>query len=435
MWPVDFIEEKRDGKEQSASRIKKFIEDYTQGRVADYQAAAWLMAVYLKGMHERETAALTTAMRNSGDVVDLSAIEGVTVDKHSTGGIADTTTLIVAPLVAAAGVKVAKMSGRGLGFTGGTLDKLESVPGFRITLSKEEFFNQVNRIGLAVIGQSGELAPADKLLYALRDATGTVESIPLIASSVMSKKLAGGADAIVLDVKYGSGAFMKTKERAFELARAMVDIGVAAGKPTTAVLTAMNAPLGMSIGNSLEVDEAVDVLSGRGGKRLKEVVLTVGAYMLKAAGLVTTAEEGRTVLQEHIDNGSGLQKFKEFLEAQGGDTSFIGVRPLTRRVNAREIRVERSGFIAHVDGRALGEIAMETGAGRAHKDDVINLYTGLALHKEVYDKVEAGDLLCTLYGGEGADTAAYEERVRVAFQIEETEPTEKEAVVATVIDR
>ena len=419
MWPVDFIEEKRDGKEQSTSRIKKFIEDYTQGRVADYQAAAWLMAVYLKGMNERETAALTEAMRNSGEVVDLSAIEGV----------------IVAPLVAAAGVKVAKMSGRGLGFTGGTLDKLESVPGFRITLSKEEFFNQVNRIGLAVIGQSGELAPADKLLYALRDATGTVESIPLIASSVMSKKLAGGADAIVLDVKYGDGAFMKTKERAFELARAMVDIGVAAGKPTTAVLTSMNAPLGMSIGNSLEVDEAVDVLSGRGGKRLKEVVLTVGAYMLKAAGLVTTAEEGRTILQEHIDNGSGLQKFKEFLEAQGGDTSFIGVRPLTRSVNAREIRAERSGFIAHVDGRALGEIAMETGAGRAHKDDVINLYTGLALHKEVYDKVEAGDLLCTLYGGEGADTAAYEERIRDAFQIEAAEPKEKEAVVAAVIDR
>ena len=344
MWPVDFIEEKRDGKEQSASRIEKFIEDYTQGRVADYQAAAWLMAVYLKGMHEEETAVLTAAMRDSGEVVDLSAIDGVTVDKHSTGGIADTTTLIVAPLVAAAGVKVAKMSGRGLGFTGGTLDKLESVPGFRITLSKEEFFNQVNHIGLAVIGQSGELAPADKLLYALRDATGTVESIPLIASSVMSKKLAGGADAIVLDVKYGSGAFMKTKERAFELARAMVDIGVAAGKPTTAVLTSMNAPLGMSIGNSLEIDEAVDVLSGRGGKRLKEVVLTVGAYMLKSAGLVATAEEGRTVLQEHINDGSGLQKFKEFLEAQGGDTSFIGVRPLTKRVNARDIRAERTAL-------------------------------------------------------------------------------------------
>ena len=295
MWPVDFIEEKRDGKEHSASRINRFIKEYTQGNVTDYQAAAWLMAVYLKGMSDEETAALTTAMRDSGEVVDLSPIKGITVDKHSTGGIADTTTLITAPLVAAAGVKVAKMSGRGLGFTGGTLDKLESVPGFRISLTKNEFFNQVNRIGIAVIGQSAELAPADKLLYALRDTTGTVESIPLIASSVMSKKLAGGAQAIVLDVKYGDGAFMKTRKKAEELARAMVRIGKLAGKPTTAVLTSMDAPLGMSIGNGLEIDEAVQVLSGTGGKRLTAVVLTIGAYMLKAAGKAANVEEGKAI--------------------------------------------------------------------------------------------------------------------------------------------
>jgi len=434
MRAVDIIQKKRDGLALNKEEIEWLIEGYVSGTVPDYQMSAFAMAVYFKGMTTEEISHMTMKMVQTGQQFDLSAIPGIKVDKHSTGGVGDKVTLVLVPLVASFGVPVAKMSGRGLGHTGGTIDKLESIKGFQIERTQEEFIQQVQEIGLSVIGQSDQLVKADKLLYALRDVTATVDTIPLIASSVMSKKLAGGADAIVLDVKYGSGAFMKTKERAFELARAMVDIGVASGKPTTAVLTSMNAPLGMSIGNSLEIDEAVDVLSGRGGKRLKEVVLTVGAYMLKSAGLVATAEEGRTILQEHINDGSGLQKFKEFLEAQGGDTSFIGVRPLTKRVNARDVRAEKSGFIVHVDGRALGEIAMETGAGRAHKDDVINLYTGLALHKEVYDKVEAGDLLCTLYGGEGADTAAYEERIRAAFQIEAAEPKEKEAVVAAVID-
>lgn len=434
MWPVDFIEEKRDGKEHSASRINRFIKEYTQGNVTDYQAAAWLMAVYLKGMSDEETAALTTAMRDSGEVVDLSPIKGITVDKHSTGGIADTTTLITAPLVAAAGVKVAKMSGRGLGFTGGTLDKLESVPGFRISLTKGEFFNQVNRIGIAVIGQSAELAPADKLLYALRDTTGTVESIPLIASSVMSKKLAGGAQAIVLDVKYGDGAFMKTRKKAEELARAMVRIGKLAGKPTTAVLTSMDAPLGMSIGNSLEIDEAVQVLSGTGGKRLTAVVLTIGAYMLKAAGKAANVEEGKAILQAHVDDGSGLKKFKDFLEAQGGDASFIGVRPLTEPVNTREIRAEKSGVVTAVDGRGLGAVAMELGAGRAHKEDPIELYTGLALHKEIYDTVAEGDPLCTVYATARTDIRPYEERIRKAFHIEAGKNVEEEPVIGEVIE-
>lgn len=434
MWPVDFIEEKRDGKEHSASRINRFIKEYTQGNVTDYQAAAWLMAVYLKGMSDEETAALTTAMRDSGEVVDLSPIKGITVDKHSTGGIADTTTLITAPLVAAAGVKVAKMSGRGLGFTGGTLDKLESVPGFRISLTKGEFFNQVNRIGIAVIGQSAELAPADKLLYALRDTTGTVESIPLIASSVMSKKLAGGAQAIVLDVKYGDGAFMKTREKAEELARAMVRIGKLAGKPTTAVLTSMDAPLGMSIGNSLEIDEAVQVLSGTGGKRLTAVVLTIGAYMLKAAGKAANVEEGKAILQAHVDDGSGLKKFKVFLEAQGGDASFIGVRPLTEPVNTREIRAEKSGVVTAVDGRGLGAVAMELGAGRARKEDPIELYTGLALHKEVYDTVAEGNPLCTVYAAAHTDIRLYEERIRKAFRIEAGKNVEEEPVIEEVIE-
>lgn len=330
MWPIDCIAHKRDGRVLSDEEITRFIGDYTAGRVTDYQAAAWCMAVYLKGMGARETTALTKAMAESGDLVDLSSIPGIKVDKHSTGGIADTTTLIVAPLVAAAGVPVAKMSGRGLGFTGGTIDKLQSIPGFQTELSEDAFLQQVRDMGMAVISQSGEIAPADKLLYALRDATATVESIPLIASSIMSKKIASGADAIVLDVKYGDGAFMKTKERARQLARTMVDIGRLAGRPTRAVLTSMEAPLGTAIGNSLEVDEAVEALSGKGGRRLMEVVEAIGSQMLILGGKAADEDKARACIRHLVQNREGLKKFRQFVRAQHGSASWIGKKPLTR---------------------------------------------------------------------------------------------------------
>ena len=403
MWPIECIEHKRDGKVLTKGEIDRFISEYTAGKIADYQAAAWLMAVYLRGMNEEETTELTLAMARSGDTVDLSSIPGVKVDKHSTGGIADTTTLIVAPLVAAAGVPVAKMSGRGLGFTGGTADKLESIPGFRLDLREDEFLQQVRHIGLSLITQSGHIAPADKLLYALRDATGTVESLPLIASSIMSKKIASGADAIVLDVKYGDGAFMKTKEDAATLATMMVRIGALAGKPTRAVITSMEAPLGTAIGNSLEIDEAVDALSGKGGRRLMEVVRVIGAQMLLAGGKTASEEEGERLIDELVASGRGLAKFKEFIKAQGGNTSWIGKKALTKAPQAFTAVCTDEGYITEIHGRALGEIAMTMGAGRARKEDSIDPMVGIRLFKELGDYVRAGEPLFTLYGKADAD--------------------------------
>ena len=398
MWPIDCIAHKRDGKTLAPQEIRRFIQEYTAGQIADYQAAAWLMAVYLQGMNAEETTVLTDAMARSGDRVDLSSIPGIKVDKHSTGGIADTTTLIVAPLVAAAGVPVAKMSGRGLGFTGGTADKLEAIPGFHVELPEQRFLEQVRRIGLALITQSGEIAPADKQLYALRDATGTVESIPLIASSIMSKKIASGADAIVLDVKYGDGAFMKTKERALSLARTMVAIGKLAGKQTRAVVTSMEAPLGTTIGNSLEVDEAVEALSGKGGRRLMEVVEVIGAHMLIAGGKAADEGQGRQIIRSLIANRQGLKKFRECVQAQGGDTSWIGRRPLTKAPQVFTAVCTDTGYITAIHGRALGEIAMAMGAGRRHKGDTIDPMVGIRLFKELYDPIRAGEPLFTIYG-------------------------------------
>lgn len=413
MWPIDCIEHKRDGKVLTKEEIHRFIDDYTAGRIADYQAAAWLMAVYLRGMTAEETTELTMAMARSGDIVDLSSIPGIKVDKHSTGGIADTTTLIVAPLVAAAGVPVAKMSGRGLGFTGGTADKLEAIPGFRIELPEDQFLQQVRRMGLALITQSGDIAPADKLLYALRDATGTVESIPLIASSIMSKKIASGADAIVLDVKYGDGAFMKTKEDARKLARMMVDIGRLAHKPTRAVITSMEAPLGTAIGNSLEVDEAVDALSGRGGRRLMEVVRAIGAQMLLVGGKAGSEGEGEQIIDDLVASGKGLAKFKEFVKAQGGSASWIGKRPLTKAPQMFTAVCTDEGYITEIHGRALGEIAMAMGAGRARKEDPIDPMVGIRLFKELGDFVKAGEPLFTLYGKADATWLALPRRLRL----------------------
>ncbi|PAV38183.1 thymidine phosphorylase [Megasphaera sp. ASD88] len=433
MWPIDCIEHKRDGKVLTKEEIHRFIDDYTAGRIADYQAAAWLMAVYLRGMTAEETTELTMAMARSGDIVDLSSIPGVKVDKHSTGGIADTTTLIVAPLVAAAGVPVAKMSGRGLGFTGGTADKLEAIPGFRIELPEDQFLQQVRRMGLALITQSGDIAPADKLLYALRDATGTVENIPLIASSIMSKKIASGADAIVLDVKYGDGAFMKTKEDARKLARMMVDIGRLAHKPTRAVITSMEAPLGTAIGNSLEVDEAVDALSGRGGRRLMEVVRAIGAQMLLVGGKAGSEAEGEQIIDDLVASGKGLAKFKEFVKAQGGSASWIGKRPLTKAPQMFTAVCTDEGYITEIHGRALGEIAMAMGAGRARKEDPIDPMVGIRLFKELGDFVKAGEPLFTLYGKADADMARIAQEIASHIIVQSRRPDHIEPVISEII--
>ena len=433
MWPIDCIEHKRDGKVLTKEEIHRFIDDYTAGRIADYQAAAWLMAVYLRGMTAEETTELTMAMARSGDIVDLSSIPGIKVDKHSTGGIADTTTLIVAPLVAAAGIPVAKMSGRGLGFTGGTADKLEAIPGFRIELPEDQFLQQVRRMGLALITQSGDIAPADKLLYALRDATGTVESIPLIASSIMSKKIASGADAIVLDVKYGDGAFMKTKEDARKLARMMVDIGRLAHKPTRAVITSMEAPLGTAIGNSLEVDEAVDALSGRGGRRLMEVVRAIGAQMLLVGGKAGSEGEGEQIIDDLVASGKGLAKFKEFVKAQGGSASWIGKRPLTKAPQMFTAVCTDEGYITEIHGRALGEIAMAMGAGRARKEDPIDPMVGIRLFKELGDFVKAGEPLFTLYGKADADMARIAQEIASHIIVQSRRPDHIEPVISEII--
>lgn len=433
MWPMDCIAHKRDGQVLTADEIRRFIADYTAGRIADYQAAAWLMAIYLQGMTDEETTELTLAMAKSGDIVNLSSIPGIKVDKHSTGGIADTTTLIVAPLVAAAGVPVAKMSGRGLGFTGGTADKLESIPGFHVVLPEEKFLDQVRRVGISLITQSGEIAAADKLLYALRDATATVESIPLIASSIMSKKIASCADAIVLDVKYGDGAFMKTKERAQELAKIMVSIGRLAGRPTRAVITSMSAPLGTAIGNALEVDEAVEALSGKGGRRLMEVVEALGAQMLIVGQKAADEAQGRAMIRELIASGKGLSKFKECIKAQGGSTSWIGKRPLTKAEQVFTAVSTDGGYITRIDGRALGEIAMEMGAGRARKEDAIEPMVGIRLFKELYDPVRPGEALFTLYGKKGDDMMALAQRAADHIIVTDEQAAVQEPVVSDII--
>ena len=397
MWPQDCIIHKRDGGELSRKEIYRFITDYTSGNIPDYQAAAWLMAVYLQGMTARETTDLALAMAHSGRIADLSTVPGIKVDKHSTGGIADTTTLIVVPLVAAAGVPVAKMSGRGLGFTGGTLDKLEAIPGFSTQLTTNRFLQQIRQHGAAVMGQTTDLAPADKLLYALRDATGTVESLPLIAASIMSKKIAAGADAVVLDVKYGDGAFMKTPAQARQLAQQMVDIGALAGLPTCAVLTSMEAPLGTAIGNSLEIDEAVETLSGKGNSRLTAVVEEIGSRMLYMAHCTATVAAGREKLQADWKSGAGLKKFKELIRAQGGETGWIGKHALTQAPFVYTAVSTEGGYITAIKAKTLGEIAMRMGAGRAQKEDVVQPMVGIRLFKELYDPVRPGEPLFTLY--------------------------------------
>ncbi len=390
--------QKRDGKELMTEEIKFFINGYTDGSIPDYQVSALAMAIFFKDMTDRERADLTMAMVESGETIDLSAIEGIKVDKHSTGGVGDTTTLVLGPLVAALDVPVAKMSGRGLGHTGGTIDKLEAVEGFHVEITKEQFIDIVNRDKVAVIGQTGNLTPADKKIYALRDVTGTVNSIPLIASSIMSKKIAAGADAIVLDVKTGAGAFMKTEEDAKELAHAMVRIGNNVGRQTMAVISDMSQPLGFAIGNALEVKEAIDTLKGEGPEDLTELVLVLGSQMVVLAKKANTLEEAREMLIEVMKNGKATAKFKEFLSNQGGDSSIVdNPEKMPQAKYVIDVPAKTSGVISNIVADEIGIAAMLLGAGRATKEDEIDLAVGLMLRKKVGDAVKEGEPFVTIY--------------------------------------
>ncbi|WP_336771798.1 pyrimidine-nucleoside phosphorylase [Paenibacillus sp. MMO-58] len=434
MRAVDLIQKKRDGGELTAKELTFLVDGYCDGDIPDYQMSAWAMAVLFRGMTPAETAALTLAMANSGDQVDLAPIAGVKVDKHSTGGVGDKTTLIIAPLVASVGVPVAKMSGRGLGHTGGTIDKLESIAGFQTELTREKFLEQVNELGLSVIGQSGNLAPADKKLYALRDVTATVESIPLIASSVMSKKIAAGADAIVLDVKTGSGAFMKTVDDSEKLAQAMVEIGTQVGRQTAAVISDMDQPLGFAIGNALEVREAIETLQGNGPADLTELCLTLGAHMVVLGGKASTVAEARGLLQSKLDNGEALAKFKQFVAAQGGDVSVVDdVNRLPQAAELVEVKASSAGFIAAIDAEELGIAAMLLGAGRATKDASIDYSVGITIRKKVGDSVSEGDTLAVLHT-RAQDSTVEEviDKVREAYTVAADKPEERPLLLSVV---
>ncbi|ENZ6559961.1 pyrimidine-nucleoside phosphorylase [Enterococcus faecium] len=409
MRMVDLIEKKRDGNELSKEEIEYIVTNYTNGKIPDYQVSALLMAIFYQDMTNEEITNLTLAIANSGDVIDLSSLEGIKVDKHSTGGVGDTTTLILAPLVASIGVTVAKMSGRGLGYTGGTLDKLEAIPGFQIELSDEEFVRIVNESKVAVIGQSGNLAPADKKLYALRDVTATVDSLPLIASSIMSKKIAAGADAIVLDVTTGDGAFMKNIEDARRLAKTMTSIGKLANRETVAVISDMSEPLGEAIGNSLEVVEAIETLQGNGPEDLVEMCYALGSQMVVLAGKAKTTDEARTLLQEALESGKALEKFKEMIQNQGGDPAIVEhpERILTARYTM-ELPAKQSGVVSKIVANELGIAAMMLGAGRKTKEEDIDHAVGLKLHKKIGDTVTKGESLLTIYSNDEEITSVIE---------------------------
>ncbi len=420
MHAVDLIRKKREGLRLSRAELEYLITGYVRGDIPDYQMAAWNMAVYFRGMDAEEITDLTLIMAHSGDILDLRGIKGVKVDKHSTGGVGDTTTLIVTPLVASLGVPVAKMSGRGLGHTGGTVDKLESIPGFKVTLTPHEFVSQVNRIGLSLVGQTGHLAPADKLLYALRDVTATVESIPLIASSIMSKKIAAGADGFVLDVKVGTGAFMKTEAEAVELAKTMVQIGQLAGRNTVALVTDMNQPLGRSIGNALEVKEAIRTLQGAGPIRLTGLCIELAVEMVLLAGAATSAGQARKLVEQSLQNGHALRKFGELVEAQGGDSQVVHELTLLPQAEyTGNVLAPGTGFVHAVDPMSIGVTAMELGAGREHKDSVIDLAVGIELQAEVGDYVRQGEVLAKLHANDPKKLDEVMDQALQAFKISE----------------
>ena len=433
MRMYDVIMKKRNGGELSKEEICFFVNGYTVGEIPDYQVSALMMAIYFRGMTEKETYELTMAMAHSGDILDLSRIQGIKVDKHSTGGVGDKTSLALTPMVAACGIPVAKMSGRGLGHTGGTIDKLESFPGFSTSLSTEQFIDNINRIGIAIMGQTADLAPADKKLYALRDVTATVDNMSLIASSIMSKKLAAGADAIVLDVKTGSGAFMKKKEDALALAEEMVKIGKNAGRKTIAVISDMDQPLGYAVGNALEVREAIDTLRNEGPEDFVELCLTLGSQMLIAGGKAENQENARKMLLEVLENGRALDKLAEFISAQGGDGEVVYHPELLPQASIqKEIASPSDGYIGHIECDEVGICSLILGGGRETKESEIDLAVGIVLNKKVGDKVSKGETLAILHGNDAKKVAEAEKRYLNACTIVKI-PVEKEPMIKKII--
>lgn len=434
MRMIDLIEKKKKGENLTKEEIDFLVHNYVNKTIPDYQMSAFLMAVYFNGMNHDEIFALTNAMLNSGETIDLSSIEGVKVDKHSTGGVGDKTSLVVGPLAASFGVKIAKMSGRGLGHTGGTLDKLESIPGFQIEISTEDFFKQVNEIGIAIIGQSKEVVPADKLLYALRDVTGTVDSIPLIASSIMSKKLASGADYIVLDVKVGSGAFMKNVDEATTLAKTMVELGKKANRPTIATLTNMEQPLGCAVGNALEIIEAVDTLKGKGPKDFTELCIDLTTEILVIAGVAQNEEEGKKMVVDALHDGRGLDKLKEMVKWQHGDERAIddySLLPTAQEVIDLVFEGNETAFVSHIDALKVGEAAMLLGAGRATKEDSIDPAVGIYLHKKVGDVLLPNDVLATVYSN-GKGTEETIQMLLDAYEMSNTDVESQNIIIKTI---
>lgn len=434
MNPCDIIRKKRFGGELNEKEIRAFVNGVVDGSFADYQISALLMAICINGMSDRETLALTLAMAHSGDMLDLSRIPGIKADKHSTGGVGDTTSLVLVPLVACCGVRMAKMSGRGLGFTGGTLDKMESIPGMCVDLSVDAFEKQVTNVGCAIIGQTAELAPADKVLYALRDVTATVDCLPLVVSSILSKKLAAGCDVVVLDVKTGSGAIMDTPEKSRQLAETMVRIGSLSGKKFSAVITDMNQPLGNYIGNALEVEEAIDILAGRTEGDLKTVALTLGAHILRNAGVVSTVEAGVRHLEEKIRSGEGLRKFAEMIAAQGGDPRVTEDTALLPHAPKRiELRADKDGWLGSIVTSDVGNAAKLLGAGRERKTDELDLSVGLIMKKRVGDRLRRGDVIAELHVGEKSDSVGAYNLLKGAIAISDA-PVPKPRLIHAVVE-
>lgn len=433
MRMYDLILKKRQGNTLTKEEIQWMIREYTDGKIPDYQMSAMMMAVCFQGLDKEETYELTMAMAQSGEMLDLSGIEGVKVDKHSTGGVGDKTSLALTPIVASLGIPVAKMSGRGLGHTGGTIDKLESIPGFSTQLTDEQFEEQVNSIGVSIMGQTKDLAPADKLLYALRDVTATVDQISLIASSIMSKKLAAGADAILLDVKTGSGAFMKEESEAVKLAQEMVDIGKSAGRKMTAVITNMDEPLGMAVGNILEVKEAIDTLKGNGPKDFTELVETLASHMLIFGGIAEKFDEALSMVRGAVRDGKALDKFKQFVSAQGGDTRYIDHPELFEQAHIiEEIRSEQDGFVERINAQEIGICSLILGGGRETKDSQIDPAVGLVFSKKVADPVKKGDLLATIYGNDEEKVKQAVKHFKENFHIAKDQP-EKPQMIKQVL--